>query len=73
MNRLQGTLTDRELKAWLGAGAVDRGVGEGLTFVASATAARAGKASWILRHRIDGRARDEVRTCGPRRLHEAPP
>lgn len=30
MNRLQRPITDRELKAWLAAGPVDRGVGEGL-------------------------------------------
>ena len=60
MNRLQRPITDRELKAWLAAGAVDRGVGEGLTFVASATAARAAKASWILRYRLNGRSREKV-------------
>lgn len=35
MSRQQRPITDREIKAWLAAGAVDRGVGEGLTFVAS--------------------------------------
>ena len=30
MNRQQRPITDRELRAWLAAGAVDRGVGEGL-------------------------------------------
>jgi hypothetical protein len=45
MSRQQRPITDREIKAWLAAGAVDRGVGEGLTFVASTMAARAGKAS----------------------------
>ena len=60
MNRQQRPITDRELKAWLAAGAVDRGVGEGLTFVASTTAAHAGKASWILRYRINGRAKEKV-------------
>ncbi|MDR7296279.1 hypothetical protein J2X16_001618 [Pelomonas aquatica] len=44
MDRLQRPLTDRELRAWLANGATDRGIGEGLTFVASATAARDGKA-----------------------------
>jgi hypothetical protein len=58
MNRLQRPITDRELRAWLAAGAVDRGVGEGLTFVASAAAAQAGKASWILRYRLNGRAKE---------------
>lgn len=59
MNRQQRPITDRELKAWLAAGAVDRGVGEGLTFVASVAAAQAGKASWILRYRLNGRAREK--------------
>ena len=44
MSKRQRPTTDRELKAWLAAGAVDRGVGEGLIFVASTTAAQAGKA-----------------------------
>ncbi len=60
MNRQQRPITDRELKALLASGAVDRGVGEGLTFVASTTAARAGRASWILRYRINGRSREKV-------------
>lgn len=60
MSRLQRTITDRELKAWLAAGAVDRGVGEGLTFVASASGSRAGKATWILRFRLNGRSREKV-------------
>ena len=60
MNRQQRPITDRELKAWLAAGPVDRGVGEGLTFVASATAAQAGKASWILRFRLNGRFKEKV-------------
>lgn len=60
MNRQQRLTTDRELKAWLAAGAVDRGVGEGLTFVASATAAQAGKASWILRYRLNTRSKEKV-------------
>lgn len=53
-------LTDRELRAWLAAGETDRGIGDGLTFVASATAARNGRASWILRFRINGRSREKV-------------
>ena len=60
MIRQQRPITDRELRAWLAAGAVDRGVGEGLTFVAGATAAQAGKASWILRYRLDGRSKEKV-------------
>lgn len=53
-------LTDRELRAWLAAGPTDRGIGEGLTFVASASAASKGKASWILRFRVNGRPREKV-------------
>lgn len=60
MNRQQRPITDRELKAWLAAGPVDRGVGEGLTFVARTTAAQAGKASWILRFRLNGRFKEKV-------------
>lgn len=60
MNRTQRPLTDREVKAWLAAGAVDRGVGDGLTLVASAAAASAGKGSWILRYRLNGRAKEKV-------------
>ncbi len=54
MARPTRPITDRELKAWLVAGAVDRGVGEGLTFLASAAGASAGKASWVLRYRLHG-------------------
>ncbi|WP_294635489.1 site-specific integrase [uncultured Aquabacterium sp.] len=53
-------LTDRELRAWLAAGKTDRGIGEGLTFVASASAASKGRASWILRYRVNGRSREKV-------------
>ena len=60
MNRQQRPITDRELRAWLAVGAVDRGVGEGLTFVASLAAANAGKASWVLRYRLNGRAKEKV-------------
>ena len=60
MNRQQRPITDRELKSWLAAGPVDRGVGEGLTFVASGTAAQAGKASWILRYRRGGRFKEKA-------------
>jgi integrase len=52
--------TDRNLKAWLGAGAVDRGVGDGLTFVTSAVSARQGIGTWILRFRFGGRQREKV-------------
>lgn len=60
MDRQQRPITDRELKAWLAAGAVDRGVGEGLTFVASNAAARSSRASWILRYRLNGRSKEKV-------------
>ena len=52
--------TDKTLRAWLNAGPVDRGVGDGLTFVATAARARLGKASWILRYRYGGRGREKV-------------
>lgn len=51
---------DRMLKAWLSAGPVDRGVGDGLTFVATEASARVGKASWILRYRFAGRNKEKV-------------
>ena len=35
-------------------------MGEGLTFVASATATTAGKASWVLRYRLNGRFKEKV-------------
>ena len=60
MNGLDKTVTDKTLKAWLAAGSVDRGVGDGLTFVAKATSAHRGKASWILRYRYGGRQREKV-------------
>jgi integrase len=60
MSKQQRQITDRELKAWLAAGALDRGVGDGLTFVASTAAAQAGKASWILRYRLNGRSKEKV-------------
>ena len=52
--------TDRTLRAWLSAGPVDRGVGDGLTFVATAAGAQLGKASWILRYRYGGRHKEKV-------------
>lgn len=51
---------DRNLRAWLSAGPVDRSVGDGLTFVASAASAQQGKGSWILRFRFGGRQREKV-------------
>jgi len=60
MERNRRPLTDRELKAWLAGGAMDRGIGEGLTFVASARAAIRGKASWVRRFRMHGRSREKV-------------
>ena len=52
--------TDRNLKAWLSAGPVDRSVGGGLTLVASGASAQNGKGSWILRFRFGGRQREKV-------------
>ena len=52
--------TDETLKAWLSAGAVDRGVGDGLTFVATKAGACLGKTSWILRYRHGGKGKEKV-------------
>lgn len=52
--------TNRNLRAWLSAGPVDRSVGDGLTLVASAASAEQGKGSWILRFRHGGRQREKV-------------
>nr|WP_297383533.1 site-specific integrase [uncultured Roseateles sp.] len=52
--------TDKNLRAWLSAGPVDRMIGDGLSFVASEAGARDGKASWILRYRFAGRQREKV-------------
>ncbi len=60
MDKQNRPFTDRELKGWLAAGGVSRGVGEGLTFVASTEAARKGKATWILRFRVNGKSREKV-------------
>lgn len=60
MTGFERNATDKTLRAWLNAGPVDRGVGDGLTFVAKEAGARLGKASWILRYRIGGRQREKV-------------
>lgn len=52
--------TDKTLRAWLSAGPIDKGIGDGLTFVATEAGAREGKASWILRFRFGGRQREKV-------------
>ena len=54
------TVTDRTLKAWLHAGSVDRGIGDGLTIVAALASAREGKASWVLRYRFGGQNKEKV-------------
>jgi len=53
-------VTDKTLRAWLNAGAIDRGIGGGLTFVASTAGALKGQASWILRYRFGGANREKV-------------
>lgn len=53
-------VTDKTLRAWLRAGAVDRGIGGGLTFVASATSAARGTATWLLRYRFGGVGKEKV-------------
>ena len=60
MTGFAGIASDRTLRAWLSAGPVDRGVGDGLTFVATEASARMGKASWILRYRFAGRQKEKV-------------
>ncbi len=53
-------VSDKTLRAWLNAGAVDKGIGGGLIFLASESAARRGQATWVLRYRIAGRRREKV-------------
>ncbi len=53
-------VTDKTLRAWLNTGPVDRSIGNGLTFVATAAGALKGQASWILRYRFGGVAREKV-------------
>lgn len=53
-------VTDKTLRAWLNAGPVDRGIGGGLTFVGTSASALKGQASWILRYRFGGTAREKV-------------
>ncbi|MCC6716802.1 MAG: DUF4102 domain-containing protein [Acetobacteraceae bacterium] len=60
MNGLDKTVTDRTLKGWLASGPVDRGIGDGLTFVASEASAGRAKASCVLRYRHAGRQREKV-------------
>src|SRR6218665_72496 len=50
---------DKTLRAWLTTAPVDRGIGGGLTFVATAAGALKGQASLILRYRFGGGARGE--------------
>ena len=53
-------VTDKTLRAWLNTGPVDRGIGGGLTFVATAAGALKGQASWILRYRFGHTARTHM-------------
>lgn len=53
-------VTDLTLRAWLRAGPVDKGIGGGLTFVASVSAARKFQASWILRYRFAGKSKEKA-------------
>jgi len=52
--------TDKTSRAWLNAGPVNRGIGDGLTFVATEAGARLGKASWILPYRYAGKSKEKV-------------
>lgn len=60
MTAFEGNATDKTLRAWLSSGPVDKGIGDGLTFVATTAGARRGKASWILRFRHGGRQAEKV-------------
>lgn len=60
MTGFETNATDKNLRAWLIAGSTDRGVGDGLTFVATIASARRGKASWVLRYRYGGRAKEKT-------------
>ncbi len=60
MNRQQPPITDRELKACLAAGPLECGLGEGLAFVAGATAGQASQASWSLRLQLSSRIKEQV-------------
>lgn len=60
MAESEKVVTDKTLKAWLKMGAVDRGIGEGLTFVATEAGSKAGRASWILRYRFGGKHKEKV-------------
>ncbi|WP_428422837.1 tyrosine-type recombinase/integrase [Methylibium sp.] len=60
MTGFETNATDKNLRAWLNAGPTDRGVGDGLTFVATVASARRGKASWVLRYRYGGRAKEKT-------------
>lgn len=58
-NETSKKVGDLTLRAWLRAGAVDKGIGGGLTFVASAFAASKGQASWVLRYRFAGKSKEK--------------
>lgn len=53
-------VTDKTLRAWLRAGATDRGIGGGLTFIASPAAAKRTTATWLLRYRFGGAHKEKV-------------
>lgn len=53
-------VSDRTLRAWLNAGAVDKGIGGGLIFFAKEASAGQGQATWILRYRIGNRRPEKV-------------
>lgn len=60
MTGFETNATDKNLRAWLNAGPLIRGVGDGLTFVATVASARRGKASWVLRYRFAGREKEKT-------------
>ena len=51
-------VTDRNLRTWLGAGAMTRGIGKGqLAFLTTESSATHRQASWVLRYRFAGTQR----------------
>ena len=53
-------VSDKTLRAWIRQGTVDRGIGDGLTFIPTAASASIGKASWVLRYRYGKRSKELV-------------
>lgn len=69
MTGFETSATDKNLRVWLNAGPVVRGVGDGLTFVATTASASKGKASWVLRYRFGGREKEICRVAAGSPAH----